>query len=100
MPGTEKVLGSALTRTCFFFQTGYILFQIKLSANYLSAYLGRLSCHILKTHFFLLRAFVFDVAFRFDLLLKVIILLDLTSYSLLRFFLLSVIVLAYFLSVQ
>ena len=39
MPGTEKVLGSNLTRTCFFFHKGNMLFQIKLSANYLSAYL-------------------------------------------------------------
>ena len=27
MPGTVMVLGSSLTRTCFFFQTGNILFQ-------------------------------------------------------------------------
>ena len=25
MPGTPKVLESSLTRTCFFFQTGYIV---------------------------------------------------------------------------
>ena len=39
MPGTAKVLSSNLTRTCFFFRTGNILYQIKLSDNYLSAYL-------------------------------------------------------------
>ena len=37
MPGTAKVLGSNLTRTCFL--TGIILIHIKLSASYLSAYL-------------------------------------------------------------
>ena len=30
MPGTIKALGSNLTRTCFFFQTGDVLFQIKI----------------------------------------------------------------------
>ena len=39
MPGTANVPGSNLTRTCFFFRTGNILFQVKLSAAYLSAYL-------------------------------------------------------------
>ena len=39
MPGTETVLGLNLTRNCFFFQTRKVLFQIKLSVNYLSAYL-------------------------------------------------------------
>ena len=39
MPWTAKVLGLNLSRTCFFFQTGNIQFQIKLSANYVSAYL-------------------------------------------------------------
>ena len=35
-PGMSKVLGSSLTRTCFFVQVGNILFQIKLSSNNLS----------------------------------------------------------------
>ena len=35
MPGTAKVLGLNLTRNCFFFQTGNILFQIKISAKHL-----------------------------------------------------------------
>ena len=39
MPRTAKALGSSLTRTCFFFQMENILFQKKISANYLSAYL-------------------------------------------------------------
>ena len=33
MPGTAEVLGSNLTRICFFFKRN-VRFQIKLSANY------------------------------------------------------------------
>ena len=47
MPGTAKALGSNLTRTCFF-HTGNILFQLKLSAKYLSAY--QLSANYLSAY--------------------------------------------------
>ena len=51
IPGTSKFLGSSLTRTCFFFKQK-MLFQLKLSANYLSAYLLSASYLILKLLFF------------------------------------------------
>ena len=40
MLGTPQVLGSNLTRACFFFQTRNIPFQIKFSANFFSASLS------------------------------------------------------------
>ena len=57
MPGTAKVLGFESDQYLFFFQTENILFQMKLSANYLSAYL--LSALRMD---FLLRDFFFNVA--------------------------------------
>ena len=56
MPGTAKVLDWNLTRTCFFFKRE-ILFQIKLSADYLSAYLLSAKLSHLEMDFFSLCAF-------------------------------------------
>ena len=56
MPETAKVLGSNLSRN--FFSNWKILFQINLSANYLSAYLlSAWLLHLGRTVFVLLRAF-------------------------------------------
>ena len=52
MLGTAKVVGSNLSRICFFFQTGNVLFQIKFPANYVCFICCRLSCRILKSFFF------------------------------------------------
>ena len=59
MPGTAIFLGSNLTRTCYVFQTGNILFQIKTICLLICR---RLSCHILESCF-LLRVFFVNVAF-------------------------------------
>ena len=60
IPGTAEVLVLNLTRTCFIFQTGNILIQIKLSANYLSVYLLSAQMSYLGIVLYL-RAFVFNV---------------------------------------
>ena len=50
MPGTAKVLGSNLTRSVFFFQTGNVPFHKKLSAHYLPSY-------VLSAFFYIIVAF-------------------------------------------
>ena len=59
--GTAKVLGSYLTRTCFFFQTGIFLFQLQLSANYFVS-LSIVGLVVTSSVFFA-ALFFFDVAF-------------------------------------
>ena len=71
MPGTPSVLGSSLTRTCFFLNGLYSVSIKKLSINYLSAYL--------LSAFFLILELLFIVL---ELRLYFVILLTMTFYFL------------------